>query len=171
MKMAISKKGRVHIGRTTEISYCDRDLAKINWSCVQVANGKLYVAHHTTKETESLFGIGLHKTVYLHKLILARKLKISYAALAQMGIITDHKNADGLDNRRSNIRAANSSQNQFNKRCRPYRGVRPLKTGRFAACVSANGQSHWLGTFETADEAKAARDKTAKHLHGKFFRE
>lgn len=77
MTLQISKRGRKHKGRTTQISPTDRDLKRINWSCIQVSKGKdrAYAVHITTKGTAKLFGIGTGKMVYLHKVILARKLK------------------------------------------------------------------------------------------------
>ncbi len=173
MKIDISRKGRKHIGKTTTISDCDRDLAKISWSCIQVANspkGRLYAVHTTTKKTAALFGIGAKKAVYLHRVILARKLNVTYADLIAAKWQADHKDSDGLNNCRSNIRKADKYQNRWNSQHGAYKGVYRRANDKFYSAIRSKGVFYYLGTFDTAEEAKAARDEKAKQLHGRFFR-
>lgn len=86
----------------------------------------------------------------------------------------DHRNHDGLDNRWSNLRLATSSQSSMNTRLRRdntsgLKGVWFEKRRRhWVAEVIAEGKKHHLGSFPTAEAAKAARDKAARRLHGKF---
>jgi len=91
------------------------------------------------------------------------------------GLIVDHINHNGLDNRRSNLRLCTNSQNQMNRtktraNTSGYKGVRYNKnTGKYQACITANKRNFYLGTFETAEEAVKAYRKAAKRLHGKFM--
>jgi hypothetical protein len=103
MVLEISKKGNKHKGHTTEISPVDRDLAKFRWSLAKTSPGHQYAAHHTNQVTSLYFGVEVGKTVYLHRVILARKQNIAYADLE---VITGHKDGDGLNNCRRNIRKA-----------------------------------------------------------------
>lgn len=85
----------------------------------------------------------------------------------------DHVNGDGLDNRRENLRVVTHAQNQQNRRITgnrgaksPHRGVHPCKqTGRWSAQVTLNGRAHWLGRFDTEEEAaQAAADFRSEHM-------
>ena len=83
---------------------------------------------------------------------------------AQAGTQIDHKNRDGLDNRRSsNLRFATHSENQLNRRplfannTTGYAGVYYHKaTGRWRAHKDFNKRTFWLGYFDTAEEAAEA---------------
>lgn len=88
--------------------------------------------------------------------------------------MTDHRNGDGLDNRRSNLRQATTAQNNANLR----RGVRNTsgfkgvnwskKSSVWRAEIRANGQSRFLGHHSTPEEAARAYDAAARELHGEF---
>ncbi len=111
------------------------------------------------------------------------------------GKVIDHKNGDGLDNRRENLRECTRSQNMRNTKIKPgtFKGVRPvqLKRGGGEVCyeahiarqkVDTNGkilrkknghasQEHTvLGRFLTAEEAAMAYDAAARELFGEFAR-
>lgn len=88
----------------------------------------------------------------------------------------DHVNTDGLDCRRSNLRAATVAQNNQNKA--PYRNntsgfkgvVFHKASGKWAATIGAQGRSRHLGIFSTRKEAAAVYAEAAKRLHGEFAR-
>jgi hypothetical protein len=44
--------------------------------------------------------------------------------------------------------------------------VTETKAGNFAACISRHGTIHYLGTFETAEEAGRAYDTKAREFYG-----
>jgi len=91
------------------------------------------------------------------------------------GLVVDHINCDGLDNRRANLRLATRQQNKCNSRPRlrggtsRYKGVFWAKDRKkWRASVSFNGKTKYLGGFDNEIEAAKVRDVAAKKYHGQF---
>lgn len=87
----------------------------------------------------------------------------------------DHKNGDGLDNRRSNLRPATKAQNQINTADRAnstgFKGVHfRAKNNRWVATIRIDGKRKYLGMFETPELAGAAYTEAAKQVHSDFRR-
>lgn len=89
----------------------------------------------------------------------------------------DHKNGDGLDNRRSNLRVCTQQQNTFNQKLSKtntsgYKGVCYSPYGkrlkRWVAKINKDGKQKHLGYFLTAKEAALAYNVSAKDLFGEF---
>lgn len=83
---------------------------------------------------------------------------------------TDHRNGDGLDNRRSNIRPATHSQNMSNRACwrtSSYKGVEKIGL-RFKACITTNGKRRYLGSFNNPVSASKAYQMEAVKQWGEF---
>ena len=85
----------------------------------------------------------------------------------------DHINGDKLDNRISNLREANKSQNGANKHairsglkgCCWNRG-----NNKWQASIRKNGKRTFLGYFDTEQEAHDAYCSAALIYHGEFAR-
>lgn len=82
---------------------------------------------------------------------------------------TDHKNRNGLDNRRSNLRAATHQQNQANRgRWKSgFKGVRIVGPS-WQATIRVSCQSIYLGSYQSPEKAALAYDKAAIKYFGEF---
>jgi hypothetical protein len=86
----------------------------------------------------------------------------------------DHKDMDGTNNSLNNLRPATRSQNMMNKQC-PANSMSGIKgvthwRGLWRARISKNGVLIDLGTYETANGAKAAYIAAAAKMHGEYAR-
>lgn len=94
--------------------------------------------------------------------------------------VTDHRNRDGLDCRRQNIRICTRSQNACNVAARRtnktgFKGVQMVKDGRYVVMLrvkdplAPRGQrDYYGGIFETAEAAARAHDALAAQYHREF---
>lgn len=83
----------------------------------------------------------------------------------------DHRNWNGLDNVRKNLRRCTRSQNMQNRqRVNPFRGVQWHHKGSkpWVARIRANNKVIELGYFPSAEIASKAVNKAIKKYHGKF---
>lgn len=90
------------------------------------------------------------------------------------GVVVDHINGDGLDNRRSNLRVATNAENGRNRRISVanksgFKGV-DFNRGRWRATIRDGSRPVFLGRFKTPEEAHDAYCKAAVKLHGDFSR-
>lgn len=106
------------------------------------------------------------KTIRLHRLIVN----------ASPGIEVDHRDRNGLNNRRSNLREATRAQNQMNAVGKPYgtsrfKGVDwDKKSMKWRARIKKAGKQKTLGYFTSEEAAHAAYCSVVEELHGKFAR-
>lgn len=91
-----------------------------------------------------------------------------------MGMETDHRDGDGLNCRRSNLRNATQLENSRNRR-RPAHNSSGVKgvswhkqIGKWQAHIGFHGKKWYLGTFASLDDAAAAYAKASARLHGEF---
>ena len=88
--------------------------------------------------------------------------------------MTDHANGDGLDNRRSNLRLANTVQNGWNSAPRGgatsrFKGVSwHDKSGKWQVYISAEGKRRFLGHFISEEDAGAAYAAAALEVQGQY---
>lgn len=83
----------------------------------------------------------------------------------------DHINSVRDDNRPENLRAAGRNENNQHAWKRPRslpKGVCLDPTGRYRAQITARSEKHYLGLFDTPEDAKTAYDDAARRLHGEF---
>jgi hypothetical protein len=106
---------------------------------------------------------GKMKAVHLHRIIL------DFPDCKHI----DHRNRDGLDNRRCNLRPASTTQN-FRNRAKlrgesKFKGVHRNRT-RWVACICVDKKRIILGRFSTEQQAARAYDNAARERFGEFAR-
>lgn len=118
-------------------------------------SGLMYAHAHTTRPD------GTQTLIKMHQLVMGA-----------LGV--DHRNGNGLDNRRQNLRLATGSQQGANRRPYPggssqYKGVSWHKSqGNWRAVIKVNRRSRHLGGFATEEEAARAYDEAAVAAFGEF---
>lgn len=86
----------------------------------------------------------------------------------------DHRDNDGFNNRRNNLRVGNSTQNKCNVSLRSdnktgFKGVY-RRRGGFSGQVAFEGKKMSVGIHETAESAARACDDLRRKFHGDFAR-
>lgn len=105
--------------------------------------------------------LGGYRIIYMHNQILGLK-----------GI--DHKNGNGLDNQRSNLRSCTNQQNQMNRRSQKgsssnYKGVSWHKRAKkWMSQICISGKHIYIGIFTSEIQAALAYDSEAIKLCGEF---
>lgn len=83
------------------------------------------------------------------------------------GKTVDHMNGDIMDNRRCNLRVVTPYQNSRNKfavfQGRYGYAIKKMRS-KYQVRFRRNGVMHYLGTFETLEEAEKARDSYLRSL-------
>lgn len=102
------------------------------------------------------------RQVHMHRLIVG----LGPGRIPQV----DHVNGDGLDNRKVNLRVATASQNAMNRRTNGVKGVSRRPNGRWQADLKMNGRHHYLGVYDTPEEAARAYDTAARQHFGEWAR-
>lgn len=104
------------------------------------------------------------RVISLHRLLMN--------VLDQPSIKVDHRNGNGLDNRRVNLRLASAEGNSRNRRHIPnksgYKGVVRHGPDTYEARIRANHDRLYLGCYRTARDAALAYDDAARKYHGEF---
>jgi len=105
------------------------------------------------------------KLVYMHQMVVK----------VPDGMVIDHINRDGMDNRSDNLRAATYSQNLYNRKKRSgttqskYKGIYwRKKVRKWQASIKCNKKRIELGYFRDEIEAAKAYDRGAMKYHGEF---
>lgn len=104
------------------------------------------------------------KTISMHKMLLN----------PPKGVYVDHRDGNGLNNMRSNLRLATRGQNKQNcRKLKPcsskYKGVFwRANRKRFVAQIYYNDKTYRLGSFRTEEEAAVMYDVAAQICFGEF---
>ncbi len=132
---------------------CDADhISQFSWHPAK--SGKLVYAITTLYEPK--------QTLSIHRLIMA----------PPRGLVVDHINCDGLDNRRENLRVITQAENVRRRRphgkASQYRGVSKSssKSKPWWAMIRVNDKQKNLGSFLTEIEAAMAYDCAARDAWG-----
>jgi hypothetical protein len=106
---------------------------------------------------------GARIRIYLHRFIMG----------AGEDQIVDHKDNDGLNCQRYNLRVTTVDKNNKNRRSfigsSRYKGVSWNKRlSKWIARIANNGKDIYLGAFEDETEAAIAYDRAATERHGEY---
>lgn len=135
----------------------DYEKVSLNKWCLQRAKYGFYAARYIWLKLEK-------KYVYLlmHRVIMN-------TSPTQM---TDHKDRNGLNNQRNNLRICTISENNRNTKMRKhnqngYKGVE--STGiKYSARITFDKKRIRIGSYNSAVEAAKAYNDAAKKYHGEF---
>lgn len=106
--------------------------------------------------------------IYMHRFILKVEGSQNYV---------DHKNRNGLDNRRENLRVTNVYNNFLNHRGNPnkkgrsskFKGVVKAKDCvRWRVYIGLNNKTIYLGSFKKETDAALKYNEKAKELFGEY---
>lgn len=158
MKEIELSKGMVAI-----VDDCDFDeLSRFNWylgtTSVVYAIRNIYLPD------------GKRRTLGMHRQIM------QMAGFDIAGREVDHRDGNGLDNRRENLRLASHADNMRNKgvscnNTSGFKGIYRVKEGSsWAASIKSAGKACYLGRFNSSVEAARAYDRAAIVLFGEFAR-
>lgn len=139
----------------TVIDDADWDAAKMYRWCASVGSWGTYAIANIVKPD------GKRTMIKLHRVVMN----------AQPGPLVDHRNHNGLDNRRENLRLCTTAQNGANNRPAPgrYKGVgwHSLRC-KWRAYIMVDRQPRHLGLFDDPWEAAQAYNTAAHEAWGEF---
>lgn len=143
----------------------DEDYRRIscrNWYAVRNEYG--YYAAGTTPMVK-----GMRKGLLMHRIVMC----------AKKGQMVDHRDGDGLNNQRYNLRFCTNSQNQQNQKISThpsklskYKGVTWHRGGhKWQAVIRGKDKKdYYLGSFVDEDDAAKAYNEKARELFNEFAR-
>jgi len=108
---------------------------------------------------------GKQERLYMHRIILS---------IDNPKTKGDHRDHDGLNNQRENLRLCTDAQNQANRRSSAngtskYLGVSWYSRDKvWKAQINKYGKTNHLGYFKNEIDAAIAYNNAAKKLHGEF---
>lgn len=129
-----------------------------NWTPMRTRSA--VYARRTTKDAS-----GRRVAILMHRALLG---------VSDSKTLVDHRNHDGLDNRRENLRSCTETQNQGNRQKSPgkssvYKGVNWVaKKRKWRAYITRSYKFVHLGEFSSEEAAAAAYDKAARETFGEF---
>ena len=147
-------------GNEAVIDASDLPLVKdFNWCTNVGASRSIYAARADCSS-------GKQRIVYLHRVLMGDP----------DGMVVDHIDGNGLNNRRSNLRLATRAENNRNQRLSRANstGIKGVswneQAGRWRAMIGLGGKLKFLGNFDSQEAARAAYKTASEKNHGEFGR-
>lgn len=146
----------------------DEDFDRVNkfkWNANKISN--TYYACRSVKIPKTRNSV----CIYMHRLILGLTVSTQYA---------DHKDHNGLNNQKNNLRICAHHQNLTNLKKRQntsskYFGVcfypNLKQPNKYASYISSKGKRYPLGYYTTEREAALVYNDAAIKLHGEFAKQ
>lgn len=115
----------------------------------------------------------ISKTGYLVANINHKVVKLQrYLLSPPEDMVVDHINGNPLDNRRCNLRICSQTDNSKNtkqkSKATPTPGIQIKPNGRYRVRITVDRKEIAVGTFDTMDEAIAARHAAERKYYGEF---
>lgn len=111
------------------------------------------------------------KTKNTRKNFLMHREILKIKSYKENPIQTDHRDGNGLNNQKNNLRLCSDIENNRNRKSyrgnSRYKGVQPRGL-RWEACIIFNRGYIYLGRFDLEVEAAIAYDQKATELFGEF---
>jgi len=125
------------------------------WYALKSGNGVFYALRTTLLDDKKT-------PLLMHRFILGA---------TDPSMKVDHKNHNGLDNQRENLRLCTQTQNHGNRRktqgSSKYKGV-TKRGSKWEAAIKHNGKSKYLGVFISEVDAARVYDAAARNHFGEF---
>ena len=145
-------------GKVAIIDECDRELIEARKWCAISPKGYWYAVASRPRPRTNGAHFSMHRVI----------------TNAKPGQLVDHRDGDGMNNTRSNLRIASYAENTWNSRKQSNNtsgfigvGLEP-NTGRWFAKIKQHGQLIFIGAFATPVDAAIAFDLKAIELRGEF---
>lgn len=157
------KRPIVVVGNIAYIHLTKGYMAIVDADCVHLVSSYSWHVKITQTGVYAMSTIN-GQTTYMHQLILP----LTGRALV------DHKDRNGLNNRKLNLREATHSQNQMNRKqsavfTSKHKGVYWSKRDKkWAVRIQIDKARHFVGLFENEDEAVSAYKEVSEKLHSGF---
>ena len=150
-------------------------LTKGQWAIVTAADYELIKMYrwYTHRSRNTYYAVahiryvaGKRCKMFMHQVILP----------VEKPLIVDHRNSNGLDNQRCNLRASTTPQNGMNRgkqanNTSTFKGVYfHTRARKWQAQIQVNGRNMYLGLHSTPELAYAAYCSAADKYHGTFSR-
>lgn len=145
------------------VSIEDADLADLNWNVIPDTDTQYASRGQVVDGKGTMF--------QMHRVILSRMLNRPL----ERHELVDHRDGNGLNNQRYNLRVATPANNQANAKLRTdntsgYKGV--WKCGKkWVAQIQHKKKQYVLGYFDKPEDAYKAYCQKAKELNGEFANE
>lgn len=145
-------------GYQTIVDDADYDaLMQYSWHAHVDRNRMVYASTSLKRQD------GTRPRLFMHNLLMGKRT----------GFTADHKNRNGVDNQRENLRWATRAQNMSNRifpvGVSGFRGVQPSQgSGKWRVFIKKDKKTRYGGTYSDPRDAAIKYDALARELHGNF---